>query len=71
MNFIHNFNRFFIRVRNIFVKLLLNEIPYMFAMFITHVGLRNDYKGKCVTVNSEHTVANNKYYHLSYTHTLG
>jgi hypothetical protein len=44
MNVIHIFSRFFIRVSNVFVQLLQNEIPYMFAMFITHVGLRDDYK---------------------------
>jgi hypothetical protein len=27
-------------------------------------------KGKCDTVNSEYTVANSKYYHLSYTNLL-
>jgi hypothetical protein len=27
--------------------------------------------GKCDTVNSEYTVANNKYYNLSYTHYIG
>jgi hypothetical protein len=32
----------------------------MFALFITHVGLTNDYKSKCDTVNSEYTVANYK-----------
>jgi hypothetical protein len=60
MNFKDNFNRLFIRVRIDFVKLLLNECPYMFAMFITHVGLRNDQKYKCDTVNSEYTLANSK-----------
>jgi hypothetical protein len=43
----------------------------MIAIFITYVGLRNDYKGKCNTVNSEYTAANNKYNHLSYIHMLG
>jgi hypothetical protein len=46
MKVIHNFSHFFIRVGNVFDKLLLNEYPYMFAMFITHLGRRNDYKGQ-------------------------
>jgi hypothetical protein len=59
------------RVGKIFVPLIHNEIPYMIAMVITDVGLRNDYIFKCDTVNSESTLAKNKYYHLSFTHLLG
>jgi hypothetical protein len=33
-------------VGEVYVQLLQNESPYIFAMFITDVGLRNDYKGK-------------------------
>jgi hypothetical protein len=40
------FIRFFKRVGNVFVQLLLNESPYMFAMVTKNVGLRNDYKGQ-------------------------
>jgi hypothetical protein len=42
----------------------------MIVMVIIYVGLRNDYKGQFFAVNSEITVANIKYYHLSYTHLL-
>jgi hypothetical protein len=41
------------RVVKVFVQLLQNEHLYIIAMVITYVGLRNDYKGKCDTVNSE------------------
>jgi hypothetical protein len=33
-------------VGNVWVQLLQNESPYIIAMFITYVGLRNDYKGQ-------------------------
>jgi hypothetical protein len=46
MNVIHIFIFFFIRVGKVFVQLLINESPYMIAMIITYVGVRNDYKGK-------------------------
>jgi hypothetical protein len=71
MNVIHIFSRFFMRVVKVFVQLLLNDNPYIIAMIIKYVGVRNDYKVICDTVNSEYTVANSKYYHLSYTHLLG
>jgi hypothetical protein len=32
------------RFGKVFVQLLQNECPYMIAMIITYVGLRNDYK---------------------------
>jgi hypothetical protein len=50
MNVIHIFSRFFMRVGKVFVQLLLKEGPYMIAMVITYVGVRNDYKGEmCYT----------------------
>jgi hypothetical protein len=44
MNVIRIFSRFFKRVGKVYVQLLLNDNPYIFAMFITYVGVRNDYK---------------------------
>jgi hypothetical protein len=32
------------RVGKVFVQLLINESPYMIAMIIKYVGVRNDYK---------------------------
>jgi hypothetical protein len=56
------------RVGNVFVQLLLNKCPCMFAMIIIYVVIMNDYKKfKYDNVNSEYTVANSKYYHFSYT----
>jgi hypothetical protein len=46
MNVINIFIRFFMRVGIVFVQLLINESPYMIAMIITYVGVRNDYKGQ-------------------------
>jgi hypothetical protein len=43
----------------------------MIAMVITCVILGMITKGKWDTVNSEYIVANNKYYHLSYTYLFG
>jgi hypothetical protein len=34
------------RFGKVFVQLLLNEPPFMIAMVITYVGVRNDYKGQ-------------------------
>jgi hypothetical protein len=59
------------RVGIVFVQLLQNERPYIIAMVITYVGLRNDYNGQCDTVNNGYTVTNSIYYHLSYTDLLG
>jgi hypothetical protein len=39
------FGHFFMTVGYV-VQLLQNESPYMIAMVITYVGLRNNYKGK-------------------------
>jgi hypothetical protein len=36
------FNRFFTAVRNISVQLLQNESPYLIAIFILYIDLRND-----------------------------
>jgi hypothetical protein len=45
MNIIHDvFSRFFMRVGNVSVQLLQNENPYIIAMVITYVGIRNEYK---------------------------
>jgi hypothetical protein len=46
MNVIYIFIRFIVRVGKDFVQLLINESPYKIAMFITYVGVRNDYKGQ-------------------------
>jgi hypothetical protein len=43
----------------------------MIAMVITYVGVRNDYKCQCDTLNSEYKAVNSKNYHLSYTDMLG
>jgi hypothetical protein len=43
----------------------------MIAMVITYIVLKNDYKVKCDTVNSEYTVPKIKYDHLSYPNLLG
>jgi hypothetical protein len=34
------------RVGKVFVQLLINETPFIIAMIITIVGVRNDYKGQ-------------------------
>jgi hypothetical protein len=34
------------RVGKVSVQLLQNEGPYMIAIVITYIGLRNDYKGQ-------------------------
>jgi hypothetical protein len=34
------------RFGNVFVQLLQNESPYLIAMVIIYVGLRNDYIGQ-------------------------
>jgi hypothetical protein len=44
MNVMDIFSRYFMRVGKVFVQLLQNESTYMIAMFITYVGLWNDYK---------------------------
>jgi hypothetical protein len=43
---IHIFSRFFKGIGIIFDQYLQKENPYMIAMVITYVGLRNDYKGQ-------------------------
>jgi hypothetical protein len=68
---IHIFSRFFKRIGNVFVQYLQNESPYMIAMVITYVGVRNEYNSKCDTFNSEYIAANSKYYRLSYIHFFG
>jgi hypothetical protein len=40
------FIRFFTAVCNASVQLLQTESPYMIAMVISYIGLRNDYKGQ-------------------------
>jgi hypothetical protein len=53
MKIIHDdFSRFIMRVCN--VQLLQNESAYIFAMIITYVGNKNDYK----TVNVIQSIAN-------------
>jgi hypothetical protein len=71
MNVIHIFSRFFMRVGNVLFSyyktedlIWLQRLLHMYVLGITT-------KGKCDTVNSEYTVSNNKYYHLSYTHLFG
>jgi hypothetical protein len=45
MSFLDNFSLFFMTVDYVAVQLLQNECPYMIAMVITYVGIRNDYRG--------------------------
>jgi hypothetical protein len=43
--FVNNtYSRFFKKIGKDFDQHLQNESPYMIAMFIKYVGLRNDYK---------------------------
>jgi hypothetical protein len=53
MNVIHIFSSFFLRLRNVSVKLLQNECPHMSAMIFIFVDLRMNTKGKYDAVNSE------------------
>jgi hypothetical protein len=46
MMVIHMFGRVFKGIGNDVVQYLQYENPYMIAMDITYVGLRNDYKGQ-------------------------
>jgi hypothetical protein len=67
MKIIHDvFSRFIMRVGN--VQLLQNESPYIFAMFIIYVGIRNDYKTANVIeliANTPFPKANNTICHIS------